>query len=129
LATWGQVTLLLNTMYDVLEDATDSLDVQVKTGGGRSQVVTVRCVDRADDDAWVVVESPVARLEEVDVDRALRLSEELRVVGLTRRQEFLAVVHAGPLKTLDADDLARPLAIVALAADRLERALVGQDYL
>jgi hypothetical protein len=129
LATWGQVTLLLNTMYDVLEDATDSLDVQVKTGGGRTQLVTVRRVERADDDAWVVVESPVARLEEVDVSKALEISEELRLVGLTRRQEFLAVVHAGPLKTLDAQDLARPLALVALAADRLERLLVGQDYL
>jgi hypothetical protein len=130
LATWGQVTLLLHTLYEVLEDSTDSLDVQVPTGQGRSQVVTVRqVVDGKDEGAWVVVESPVARLEDVDLARALAISEDLLVGGLSKRLEFLTVLHAAPLKTLDAPDLAMPLALVARAADRLERALVGQDFL
>jgi hypothetical protein len=130
LATWGQVTLLLHTMYDVLEDSTDSLDVQVPTGQGRSQVVTVRQVD--DDDAegaWVVLESPVARLDDVDLAQAMAISEDLLVGGLSKRLEFLTVMHAAPLRTLDAPDLAMPLQLLARAADRLERALVGQDYL
>lgn len=130
MATWGQVTLLLHTMYDVLEDSTASLDVQVPTGQGRSQVVTVRVVD--DDDAegaWVVLESPVARLDDVDLAEAMAISEDLLVGGLSKRLEFLTVLHAAPLKTLDAPDLAMPLRLLAHAADRLEGALVGQDYL
>lgn len=130
MATWGQVTLLLKTVYDVIEDSVDSLDVQVPTGQGRSQVVTVRQVEKAEDDgAWVVVESPVARLEDVEVARALELSESLLVGGLSKRLEFLTVVHVAPLATLDAPDLARPLEMLARAADRLERSLVGADYL
>jgi hypothetical protein len=130
-ATWGQVTLLLNTMYDVLEDSTESIDVQVATGQGRSQVVTVRAVQPSDDSggAWVVVESPIGRLEDVDCMTALELAEDLLVGGLGKRQEFLTVVHVAPLATLDAPDLARPLELLARAADRLERALVGEDYL
>ena len=55
MATWGQVTLLLKTVYDVLRDSTDSLDVQVPAGDGRTQVVTVRYVDQGDDNgSWVV---------------------------------------------------------------------------
>jgi hypothetical protein len=130
LATWGQVTLLLHTMYDVLEDSTDSLDVQVPTGQGRSQVVTVRAVDHGDaEGAWVVLESPVARLDDVDLALAMSISEDLLVGGLSKRLEFLTVLHAAPLKTLDAPDLAMPLRLLARAADRLESALVGQDYL
>jgi hypothetical protein len=130
LATWGQVTLLLHTMYDVLEDSTDSLDVQVPTGQGRSQVVTVRVVDHDDaEGAWVVLESPVARLDDVDLAQALSISEDLLVGGLSKRLEFLTVLHAAPLKTLDAPDLAMPLRRLARAADRLESALVGEDYL
>jgi hypothetical protein len=53
----------------------------------------------------------------------------LLVGGLIRRMEFLVVVHAAPLATLDAPDLARPLELVARSADRLERALLGHDYL
>jgi hypothetical protein len=130
LATWGQVTLLLHTMYDVLEDSTDSLDVQVPTGQGRSQVVTVRQVDDGDaEGAWVVLESPVARLDDVDLVQAMAISEDLLVGGLSKRLEFLTVMHAAPLRTLDAPDLAMPLQLLARAADRLEGALVGQDYL
>ncbi len=130
MATWGQVTLLLNTMYDVLEESADSLDVQVRSGQGRTQVVTVSHIEKgADDGAWVVVESPVGRIEDVDLARALELSESELVGGLSQRMEFLTVIHAAPLTTLDAPDLARPLALVAQSADRLERALVGQDYL
>ena len=130
MATWGQVTLLLKTVYDVLRDSTDSLDVQVPAGDGRTQVVTVRYVDQGDDNgSWVVLESPVARLDDVDLDRALHVSEDLLVGGLAKRLEFLIVTHAAPLTTLDAQDLSRPLALVAWSADRLERALVGEDYL
>jgi hypothetical protein len=129
-ATWGQVTLLLHTMYDVLEDSTDSLDVEVPTGAGRTQVVTVRHVDEVDGGGpWVVLESPVAHLDDVDVNRALELSEDLLVGGLGKRMEFLTVTHAAPLSTLDGQDLARPLRVLAHSADRLERALVGQDNL
>ena len=130
MATWGQVTLLLKTVYDVLRDSTESIDVQVPTGDGRTQVVTVRYVDQGDDDgSWVVLESPVARLEDVDVACALEMSEDLLAGGLSKRLEFLTVIHAAPLKTLDAQDLSRPLTLVARSADRLERGLVGQDYL
>jgi hypothetical protein len=129
-ATWGQVTLLLHTLYDVLDERDDSLDVQLGAGRDRSQVVTVRhVVEGLDDGAWIIVESPVGRLDELDVARALALAETQLVGGLTRRMEFLVVVHAAPLATLDAPDLARPLELVARSADRLERALVGRDEL
>jgi hypothetical protein len=129
-ATWGQVTLLLNAMYDVLDDATESIEVQVSTAAGRSQVVTVRQVEPGGEGGpWVLLESPIARLDEVDCLAALTLAEDLLVGGLGKRQEFLTVVHAAPLATLDAPVLARPLELLARAADRLERALVGEDYL
>lgn len=127
MATWAQVTLLLHTMYDVLTDTPDSVQIQVPTGEGRSQLVTVRHVE--DGAGWVVLDSPVARLADVDVVRALTLAEDLPCGGLTKRLEFLTVTHAAPLETLDVQDLARPLEVVVRAADRLERHLVGVDYL
>jgi hypothetical protein len=130
MTTWGQVTLLLVALYDVLQEDTESLDVQIPTGDGRTQVVTVRHIPGSEpEEGWVAMESPVAKVDDVELERALARSEDLLVGGLSQRMGFVTVRHVAPLATLDAADLARPMVAVARAADDLEETLLGRDDL
>lgn len=128
MATWGELRLVMDMLHDVLEDTGDSVLLQRQTGGDRSQVVSVtRQVEPATGEEWVVLESPVALLSQVDLSRALELSEGLLCGGLSKRIDWLTVTHATPLSTMDPKDFTRPLAFVVAAADRLEEALLGHD--
>lgn len=128
MTTWNELRLVMGMLHDVLEDTDDSVLLQMRTGGERTQIVSVtRRVEPATGEEWVVLESPVALLADVDLSQALELSEGLLCGGLGKRLDWLAVTHAAPLASLDAKDFTRPLAFVVAAADRMEERLLGRD--
>jgi hypothetical protein len=130
-ADWRSFKALVKSTYRVSHERDDMLQLIVDTERGRSQVVYLwhrRLVKGTED--WLVIESPFAEVEEVSGDRLLDVlneAGELACGGIVVVGKFAVVRHAVPLVNLDVNEFNRPLELVTVAADRLERIVSGDD--
>lgn len=106
-----------------------SLDGNVVTllqswNDGRSQLVFVTIGEAA-----VVIGSPVAKVEDVNLDKLVEVVSETTPYGVRIIGDYVVVSNAGITATTDAAELDVPISIIAEIADELEKAITGGDDL
>lgn len=144
MATWDDLHSYVVVRYEIVRQTADELRFRLPTTGDRTQLVVVRRVREtaaqpgvevtdaaaavADpDQVWVLIESPVARLGEVDLARALELAGPSVVGGLAAEEGVLVYRHSIPLGPAALDGFEFPFRQVVHLADELEHALTGRD--
>lgn len=144
MATWDDLQAYVRVRYEIVRQSADELRFRLPTTGERTQLVVVKRVHEGADrpgvevtDAaaavadpeqeWVQIESPVARLAEVDLAKALELAGPSPVGGLAAEEGVLVYRHSIPLRPAALDGFEFPFRQVVHLADELEHALTGRD--
>lgn len=126
-STWIDLVSYVRVRYEVLRSSEHTLNFELPTEDGRSQLVSVHHVsaERADGGEWVQISSPIARVDDVDLRRLLELAGQAVVGGAAIIDGVAVLRHAAPLAELSSSEFDRPFRLVTAAADRLERELTG----
>lgn len=133
LATWKDLTRLLIASFEHTVDTGSAVIVTFSLPTGRSQQVVVTSRSMPDGTEWVVIESPVGSISQVDLTRLVTEVSEIVCGGVSRSQDLVTIRHCFPLENLVLDgfgaptDLLKPLGVIAGQADRLERLLTSED--
>lgn len=129
MATWRDFRAFVKANYEVTQEQPDMLQLIFETENDRSQVVYLwyRRLMKGTED-WIIIESPFARVEQIDLQAALEEAGRLICGGVVIQGNFAAYRHAVPLANLDVNEFKRPLQLVTLSADRLEQMLFGEDH-
>ncbi len=131
MASWEQLRDFIRTNHRISEELPEGVSMAFDTGGGRTQLVFVTHYTlRGGSEDWVVIESPFAESESVDVGLAVRATAKMVCGGVGLYQSrYLTIRHAVPLENLDVNEFERPLLLVTNSADILEARLTGRDEL
>ena len=113
--------------YEVMAQNTSSLTFRLPTTEDRTQLVYVHHRGEVDGHDWLQIESPIARLDEIDTRRLLELAEEAVVGGAVAVGGVAVFRHATPLEDLSFAEFDAPFRLVTHIADQLEHALTGTD--
>ncbi|SFM65352.1 hypothetical protein SAMN05216207_1001507 [Pseudonocardia ammonioxydans] len=144
MATWEDLKSYVVVRYEIVRQNADELRFRLPTTGDRTQLVVVKRVSEdaaqpgatvtdaaaavADPDQdWVQIESPVARLGDVDLVKALELAGPSVVGGLAAEEGVLVYRHSIPLRPAALDGFEFPFRQVVHLADELEHELTGRD--
>lgn len=129
MASWQQLKQYIYEKYVVSQDIEVGLKLEFTGPEDRSQLVFVthqRLMDGTED--WVTIESPVGRVDQVDVRRALVEAGKLVCGGLGAAladPDILVLRHAVPLQNLDLNEFERPFQLLIGTADEFEFELTG----
>lgn len=128
MATWRDFKAFVKSGYNIEQEETDMLQLLMDANGGRSQVVYLwhRRLQKGTED-WLVIESPFAEVAEADLAAVLDRAGEMVCGGVVAIDGLSYFRHAVPLENLDVNEFERPLRLVTLSADRLERQISGAD--
>ena len=144
MATWDDLQAYVRVRYEIVRQGADELRFRLPPTGDRTQLVVVKRV-REDADRpgvevteaaaavadpeqeWVQIESPVARLAEVDLAKALERAGPSPVGGLAAEEGVVVYRHSIPLRPAALDGFEFPFRQVVHLADELEHALTGRD--
>lgn len=127
MASWDDLVLWVRVRYEVMAQNADSLTFRLPTTEGRDQLVYVRYRGELDGHDWMQIESPIARLDEIDTRHLLELAESTVVGGAAAVEGTAVFRHAAPLSDLTFAEFEAPFRIVTRTADDLERRLTGTD--
>lgn len=128
MTSWQGLTTFIKSNYKVSDENDSMIKMLFNTGDLRSQVVFIWKMGLMDgQEEWIQIESPVGRLDSINVASALRAIENTVCGGLGMSGDLLTVRHAAPLANLDANEVERPIVLVTTMADVLEQQLTGSD--
>lgn len=127
MASWDDLVLWVRLRYEVMAQSADSLTFRLTTTGDRSQLVYVHHKGTVDGQDWIQIESPIARLDDVDARALLELAEEAVVGGAAAVGGTAVFRHAAPLEDLSFAEFEAPFRLVTHAADEIEHKLTGTD--
>ncbi|MBN9736970.1 hypothetical protein Ae168Ps1_3118c [Pseudonocardia sp. Ae168_Ps1] len=144
MATWEDLHSYVVVRYEIVRQTADELRFRLPTTGDRTQLVVVKRIREAaarpgvevtdaaaavadPDQVWVQIESPVARLGDVDLAKALELAGPSVVGGLAAEEGVIVYRHSIPLGPAALDGFEFPFRQVVHLADELEQALTGRD--
>jgi hypothetical protein len=127
MATWTYVKDFIQANFKARDVEEDRLRLDFGFDDGRSQMVLVSHIVSNGGAEWVEVESPVAKVAEVDLGAALEFVSSQVCGSLSRAGEFLTVRHTLPLANVDQNEIIDPIRSIALAGDVLEQRLTGVD--
>jgi hypothetical protein len=127
-ASWDDLVLWVRVRYEVMAQDADSLTFRLPTGEDRDQLVYVKHRGEVDGHDWMQIESPVARLDQIDARRLLELAEDAVVGGAAAVNGIAVFRHAAPLEDLSFAEFEGPFRMVTETADRLEQQLTGADH-
>jgi hypothetical protein len=128
MASWTELTDYVRANYKIADEQPDLVKMIFNTGGLRSQIVLLaHQVLRDGSEEWVLIESPVGPVAKIDLQSALRQVGQMVCGGAGMVGDLLTIRHAVPLVNLDINEFERPLHLVTVTADRLEKELIGGD--
>lgn len=129
LPTWDAVRAYARDRFDLDADEEGWFATTVFWNDTpRSQQVRVTYFERADGQPWIVLRSTVCRLDQLDMEGALRANDELAVATLALTEDdTYELVYSFPLAALTAAGLDDLIDQVAAAADDLEDPTTGAD--
>ena len=128
MADWGDLVSFVRVRYEIMKQLEDELWFNLPTAGGdRSQIVAVRLVTGDDGHPWAVITSPVGRVGQVDLEKAITRAAEAVVGGIVGEDGLVLFRHSIPLIDTQLDGFDRPFRKVVELADRLELELTGRD--
>lgn len=127
MARWRDFKAYVHSRFHVVQDQPEAMQLELETEAGRTQFVYLwhRRISKRED--WLVIGSPFADIEQVDVLWVLDTVGRMAVGGVVKVGQHLAIRHAVPLDNLDANEFERPLHLVTRAADHLEHKIFGED--
>lgn len=126
-ASWDDLVTWVRLRYEVMAQNASSLTFRLPTTEDRTQLVYVHHKGEVDGHDWLQIESPIARLDEIDTRRLLELAEEAVVGGAVAVGGVAVFRHATPLEDLSFAEFDAPFRLVTHIADQLEHALTGTD--
>jgi hypothetical protein len=128
-ATWPDLIEYIRSNYQITEEKPHVITILFDTTGVRSQFVVLsrQTLDNEGDEDWLMIESPIGQVAKLDLERALTEVGKTVCGGAAIQQNLLLLRHAVPLANLDPNEFERPLHLVTITADRLERELIGDD--
>lgn len=133
MATWQEVRHFITENYQYDDMDHGGVRMTFDLGGGRSQAAVIspmKLMTGVDTEEWVLIESAIGDLSQLDLAAALRLAGEKVCGGLAAGsigESLLVYRHAVPLENLDINEFQRPLQLVLFTADSLERLFAGAD--
>jgi len=129
-ATWPDLKQYIESKYKISDDSGNVVTMLFNFNDGRSQFVTVSYWTSNKGAEWVNVDSPVGKFTEVDIAKAVRMTEGMVCGAISAIGDFLTFRDSFPLMNLDINEFEEPLHLVTGTADELERALTaGGDAL
>ncbi|GLZ52803.1 hypothetical protein [Actinomycetospora sp. NBRC 106378] len=128
MASWDDLVLWVRVRYEVMAQKADSLTFRLPTGEDRDQLVYVRHRGEVGGHDWMQIESPIAKLDDIDARRLLELAEDAVVGGAAAVGGIAVFRHAAPLEDLTFAEFEGPFRLVTETADRLEQQLTGADH-
>jgi hypothetical protein len=128
MATWRDFKAVINEHFKVLDNEERHLSIGFHLDEGRSQVVHMFPGGNAEIGEWVHIESPVGKLDSIDLRKALELIEGAIIGGLAvAAGDLVTVRHSVALANVDLNEIIIPIKGVCFAADELEQQLTGKD--
>ncbi|NMO93978.1 hypothetical protein [Actinomycetospora sp. TBRC 11914] len=127
MASWDDLVLWVRVRYEVMAQDADGLTFRLPTTDGRDQLVYVRHRGEVAGHDWMQIESPIAKLEDIDTRRLLELAESAVVGGAAAADGVAVFRHSAPLSDLTFAEFEGPFRLVTTTADDLERQLTGTD--
>jgi hypothetical protein len=132
MATWRDLVRYIRGAYEVIRSEPDEIRINVRFGSEvdeeeRTQMVVV-AREVLDDQEWVQIAAPFARVDEVRLHAVLTEIGSTTVVGgAVVMGDYLVFRHSLPLINLDINEFVDPLELVTGSADMLERQFIGRD--
>lgn len=129
MSSWNQLAEYVRRNYRIKDENNGIMSLHFDVPGGRSQLVLLYSASLMDgDEEWLIIESAIGHIDEVNLRAALTQVGDMVCGGLAVVGEtYVGLRHAVPLENLDVNEFERPLALVTTSADRLEGLLLGQD--
>lgn len=127
MATWDDLVGWVRVRYEVMAQRPDGLTFRLPVGE-RTQLVHVHHRGRHGGHEWIQIESPIARLDDIDARRLLELAETTVAGGAAASDGVAVFRHGMPLDGLSLTQFDGPFRLVTEAADDLERRLTGLDH-
>lgn len=128
MATWDDLVTWIRVRYEVIAQSDEALTFRLTVGEDRGQRVYVRHRGQVAGHDWIQVESPIARLDDIDARRLLELAEDTVAGGAAAVDGVAVFRHAAPLEGLSPAQFEGPFRMVTEAADALEHRLTGTDH-
>jgi hypothetical protein len=126
-ATWDDLIGWVRVRYEVTTQRPDGVTFRLPTAGERTQLVHVRHRGERGGHDWIQIESPIARLDDIDVRALLELAESTVAGGAAAVDGVAVFRHGMPLDDLSPTQFEGPFRLVTEAADALEQQLTGVD--
>jgi hypothetical protein len=126
-AEWDDLVSFVRVRYEIMRQVDGELWFNLPTRGERTQVVAVRQVTGEDDHPWVEITSPVSKVADIDLGRALALAGEAVAGGAIAVDGILLYRHSIPLDDTALNGFERPFELVVAVADKMEHELTGAD--
>ncbi len=127
MADWDDLMSFVRVRYEIMRQREHELWFTLPTTGERTQIGAVRLVTGEDRHPWAQITSPVGRVGQVDLERALELAAEPVSGGIVSENGLLLFRHSIPLGDTELDGFDRSFHLVVDVADRLELELTGAD--
>ena len=118
--SWTDVKLLAASRYKMIHDDGESFEVLFDYKTGRHQKIMVTHL-HAFNVPWIRFRSFVCHRNDMDPLVALAWNAELSLGALALIDDHYAVLHTTALDTLDPEEFDRPLRIISIVADKLEK--------
>ena len=134
MATWSDLVRFIRRGYDVTREQPDEIRVRLHFDGAdvddeaRTQIAVVAREMLDNDEEWVQIVTPFARIDEVNLAQVLvEIGETTVVGGAVIMGDYLVLRHSLPLVNLDLNEFVEPLELLTGSAELLEQQFIGRD--
>jgi hypothetical protein len=120
MTTGNDIINYLKSNYDAKDEGNNLYSIQRSWTDGRSQLVLVAVQDK-----FVSISSPVAKLEDVNLDKLVKLVSGVSACGVRIIGDWVMISNVGFVDTMDALELDVPIIAISETADEIEKAITG----
>ncbi|WP_028937681.1 hypothetical protein [Pseudonocardia spinosispora] len=128
--TWLDLIGYVRVRYEIFQQTDRTLRFHLPTEGDRTQRVAVHHLDpegTSDESGWIMIESAIAKADDVDLRRLLELAGKSVVGGVVIADGVALFRHSASLSDMSLGGFDQPFQLVVKGADALEHELTGED--